>query len=83
MLREYLDLLSNSIWMVFKLPVWLWAFSVNICEFVGLNPEDDTQRTLAYLGFIHIYNVLHSIPWSLYSTFVISERHGFNKQTIG
>lgn len=42
MLREYLDLLSNSIWMVFKLPVWLWAFSVNICEFVGLNPEDDT-----------------------------------------
>ncbi|GBO39898.1 CAAX prenyl protease 1, partial [Araneus ventricosus] len=23
------------------------------------------------------------LPWSLYSTFVIEERHGFNKQTLG
>ncbi len=23
------------------------------------------------------------VPWSLYSTFVIEERHGFNKQTLG
>jgi|LauGreDrversion2_2_1035103.scaffolds.fasta_scaffold100331_1 STE24 endopeptidase len=23
------------------------------------------------------------LPWSLYSTFVIEQRHGFNKQTLG
>ena len=26
------------------------------------------------------YSTVTSLPWSLYSTFVIEERHGFNKQ---
>ena len=28
-------------------------------------------------------NMVTGLPWSLYSTFVIEERHGFNKQTLG
>jgi len=27
-----------------------------------------------------IFSTITSLPWSLYSTFVIEERHGFNKQ---
>ena len=27
-----------------------------------------------------IYSTITSLPWSLYSTFVIEEKHGFNKQ---
>ena len=37
-----------------------------------------------------IYNILDSakdivlaLPFSLYTTFVVEQRHGFNKQTIG
>jgi STE24 endopeptidase len=30
-----------------------------------------------------IYSQITNLPWSLYYTFVIEERHGFNKQTIG
>lgn len=29
-----------------------------------------------------IVKTIEGIPWSLYSTFVIEERHGFNKQTL-
>ncbi|CDW75638.1 caax prenyl protease 1 homolog [Stylonychia lemnae] len=83
MLQDYLGILANVVWQIFRLPVWLWAFSAEICIAVGLNPEDDSLRTLAFLGFLHIFDVLSSLPWSLYETFVISERHGFNKQTIG
>lgn len=27
--------------------------------------------------------MVSGLPWSLYRTFVIEERHGFNKQTLG
>ena len=27
-----------------------------------------------------VYSTITSLPWSLYSTFVVEERHGFNKQ---
>lgn len=27
--------------------------------------------------------MISGLPWSLYHTFVIEERHGFNKQTLG
>ena len=30
-----------------------------------------------------IFSQVTSLPWSLYYTFVIEQRHGFNKQTIG
>ena len=29
-----------------------------------------------------IFSTVTSLPWSLYSTFVIEQRHGFNKQVI-
>jgi STE24 endopeptidase len=30
-----------------------------------------------------LFGVVTGIPWSLYGTFVIEEKHGFNKQTLG
>ena len=27
-----------------------------------------------------VYSTVTSLPWSLYGTFVVEERHGFNKQ---
>ena len=30
-----------------------------------------------------IFSQVTNLPWSLYYTFVIEQRHGFNKQTIG
>lgn len=33
--------------------------------------------------FFTAISTVTSIPFSLYSTFVVEEKHGFNKQTIG
>jgi len=38
---------------------------------------------LAYIGILLICRGLLTLPWSLYSTFVIEERFGFNKTTAG
>jgi STE24 endopeptidase len=29
-----------------------------------------------------VYGLITGIPWAIYSTFVIEERHGFNKQVM-
>ncbi|MDZ7716270.1 MAG: M48 family metallopeptidase [Balneolaceae bacterium] len=37
---------------------------------------------LAYIGILILFKTLLSLPFSIYSTFVIEERFGFNKTTI-
>lgn len=67
MLQNYLSQLENTLWQLFKMPVWLWGFSAQICEVIGLNPNDDTQRTFGYLTFVVAIELFHGIPWSLYT----------------
>lgn len=46
------------------------------------NPLLQIPRSLVYTALLVLISSLTSIPLSLYSTFVIEERHGFNKSTL-
>jgi STE24 endopeptidase len=49
----------------------------------GGSPNKEYLVSLSFMGINIVYeNVVH-LPFSLYSTFVIEQRHGFNKQTLG
>ncbi|KAL2892127.1 CAAX prenyl protease 1-like protein [Bienertia sinuspersici] len=48
----------------------------------GLNAENEIVHTLAFLAGVMIWSQITDLPFSLYSTFVIEARHGFNKQTV-
>lgn len=71
---------------------WLWNTSgrwtaqllngLNIATVENIADYEITH-SLAFLLLFGIVNTLMDIPWSLYSTFVIEEKHGFNKQTLG
>lgn len=43
--------------------------------------SDDSFRALAFFGILFIVSDIMSIPFQLYSTFVIEEKFGFNKTT--
>ncbi|KAG8490338.1 hypothetical protein CXB51_016124 [Gossypium anomalum] len=49
---------------------------------LGLNEENEILHTLSFLAGVMIWSQITDLPISLYSTFVIMARHGFNKQTI-
>ncbi|KAI8969992.1 peptidase family M48-domain-containing protein [Mycotypha africana] len=49
----------------------------------GYGPEHEIIQSLVFLTLFNIISTITNLPFSLYSTFVIEERHGFNKQTIG
>ncbi len=44
--------------------------------------KDDILRGVAYLGGLILANSALSLPFSIYSTFVIEEKYGFNKTTV-
>jgi STE24 endopeptidase len=60
----------------------------------GLGAVDDFARRFAtgtteigvglvFYGILGLLTALFELPFSIYSTFVIEEKHGFNRQTLG
>lgn len=61
---------------------FLWNISGKLIAKYGYGEEHEIIQTLVFTILASIYSVITSFPWSLYSTFVIEEKHGFNKQTV-
>merc|ERR1712137_503584 len=79
---------SNYEFLLDFLALWLGILPMlwNICgeglHSVGLTGSHEILQSLLF-AFIHYYlRSLLTMPVSLYSTFVIEERFGFNKQTL-
>ncbi|XP_066528911.1 CAAX prenyl protease 1 homolog [Hoplias malabaricus] len=62
---------------------FLWKMSGNVTARFGLGPEYEISQSLVFLMLATLFSALTGLPWSLYNTFVIEEKHGFNQQTLG
>ena len=47
----------------------------------SIAPSSLLMQGLAYIGTIVVGSSVLSLPWSIYSTFVLEEKHGFNRTT--
>eukprot|EP01055_Gregarina_sp_Pseudo9_P002829 Gregarina_sp_Pseudo_9__2828@NODE_305_length_3209_cov_56_840379_g286_i0_p1_GENE_NODE_305_length_3209_cov_56_840379_g286_i0NODE_305_length_3209_cov_56_840379_g286_i0_p1_ORF_typecomplete_len429_score60_35Peptidase_M48_N/PF16491_5/2_6e56Peptidase_M48_N/PF16491_5/3_4e03Peptidase_M48/PF01435_18/2_1e03Peptidase_M48/PF01435_18/1_3e44Peptidase_M56/PF05569_11/9e13Peptidase_M56/PF05569_11/9_6e02Peptidase_M78/PF06114_13/0_039Peptidase_U49/PF10463_9/31Peptidase_U49/PF10463_9/0_59DUF3139/PF11337_8/5e02DUF3139 len=45
--------------------------------------DSEAAQSLAFLLIMMLVGQLLSLPWDLYMDFVIEERHGFNRKTLG
>lgn len=61
---------------------WFWKKSGDFVSRMGLNSDNEIIHTLSFLSGFMVWSQIIDLPFSLYSTFVIETRHGFNKQTI-
>ncbi|XP_022770487.1 CAAX prenyl protease 1 homolog isoform X4 [Durio zibethinus] len=80
--HEFVTIFMDSAILFFGILPWFWKKSGNFLPLVGLNTENEILHTLAFLAGVMIWSQITDLPFSLYSTFVIEARHGFNKQTI-
>lgn len=60
----------------------LWETSVAIAEHFGYSRSHEVLITVIYNLLDAGKDTLLAVPFSLYSTFVVEQRHGFNKQTL-
>jgi len=62
---------------------YLWAAAGVLNAKLGYDASHEIKQSITFVFLGTIFGTITGLPWSLYSTFVIEERHGFNKQTIG
>jgi CAAX prenyl protease N-terminal, five membrane helices len=48
---------------------------------LGYEGSHEIKHTILFVLLNELFESVIGLPWSLYSTFVVEERHGFNKQT--
>uniref|UniRef100_A0A2P2M8T9 CAAX prenyl protease n=1 Tax=Rhizophora mucronata TaxID=61149 RepID=A0A2P2M8T9_RHIMU len=80
--HDFVTILLDSAILFFRILPWFWKKSGNFLISVGLNADNEILHTLSFLAAVMIWSQITDLPFSLYSTFVIEARHGFNKQTI-
>ncbi|CAN7009482.1 CAAX prenyl protease 1 homolog isoform X2 [Brassica rapa] len=80
--HEFVTILMDSAILFFGILPWFWKISGGFLPMVGLDPENEIMHTLSFLAGLMTWSQITDLPFSLYSTFVIESRHGFNKQTI-
>ena len=56
--------------------------SLQVSAALGLGTSNDTVTGLVFLTITGLKDEIIGMPFSLYRTFVIEEKHGFNKQTL-
>ncbi|CAL7950154.1 unnamed protein product [Xylocopa violacea] len=58
---------------------WLW--SINVVNYFGFDDKNEILLSAVSMFIINIvYDVLH-LPLDIYSTFIVEQKHGFNKET--
>jgi STE24 endopeptidase len=61
---------------------WVWDIACELTQKLGYAPsENEIVVSLVFLGLTTAQDTVLSLPWALYSTFVVEEKHGFNKTT--
>ncbi|KAI3367657.1 hypothetical protein L3Q82_026499 [Scortum barcoo] len=62
---------------------FLWDVAGTLTARFGFSSEYEITQSLVFLTLATLFSALTGLPWSLYNTFVIEEKHGFNQQTLG
>lgn len=62
---------------------FVWEISGVVISKFGYTREYEITQSLVFMLLAMLFSTITDLPWSLYSTFVIEEKHGFNKQTLG
>ncbi|KAI5453819.1 zinc metalloprotease [Naganishia albida] len=80
--RQLVDQLSSWGMIVGGVYLWGWDKAGSTLAKLGVDPTRVIPRSLVYTAVLVLISSITSIPLSMYSTFVIEERHGFNKSTL-
>lgn len=73
------QVVSTSV-IYFNVIPWLWDLAGRVASTFVTSPGEIVQ-TLTFVLIGSLLTEVINLPWSIYSNFVIEERHGFNKYT--
>ncbi|KAJ3326072.1 CAAX prenyl protease 1 [Blyttiomyces sp. JEL0837] len=74
--------IQNSAVIIMNYLPFFWDLAKDVLAKVGLDGDREIMQSVVFTCIIMVLSTFMNLPLSLYSTFVIEERHGFNKQTL-
>ncbi|MEA1898876.1 MAG: M48 family metallopeptidase [Bacteroidota bacterium] len=80
--QKFGNITSSYSFVLILLMVFLGGFAL-VDAWAGQISENPIVRAVLFFGFLGLAMDILSTPFSLYDTFVIEEKFGFNKSTIG
>ncbi len=80
--KTMFGLLSSTFNLILILIVIHTGLFGNLDIFVSETTDNQILRGLMFFGILFLINDIINIPFSIYSTFVIEEKFGFNKTTV-
>jgi len=75
--------LESSLILYFNGLPYLWHVAGAFNLHYGYDGTYEILQSMSFVLLTTVFSTFTGLPWSLYSIFVIEERHGFNKQTVG
>ncbi|OZJ02431.1 hypothetical protein BZG36_04463 [Bifiguratus adelaidae] len=80
----FFNQVENALMIQYNFMPWLWHLSGKwMADVAGYGVDYEITQSVIFFILFSLISTVISLPFSLYSTFVIEERHGFNKQTLG
>ncbi|XP_052865620.1 CAAX prenyl protease 1 homolog [Anopheles cruzii] len=77
------DVVIAMLELYFGFMAAVWLRAAQVAGHVGLDRSSEIQVGCVFIVMLQVIGVLKEMPFRIYSTFVLEERHGFNKQTAG
>ncbi|KAI9506001.1 peptidase family M48-domain-containing protein [Coemansia spiralis] len=83
-IKKFVEQLETTAIIYYDMIPTLWAAVGTAMEtYLGFGAEYEITQSVLFFLVATIISSLLSMPFTLYSTFVVEKKHGFNKQTIG
>ncbi|WAR07128.1 FACE1-like protein [Mya arenaria] len=75
--------IEHSLILIYGGIPFLWNVAGDMMQNYGYDSSYQIIQSVLFLTLAVVFSTITSMPFTVYSTFVIEERHGFNKQTPG
>lgn len=81
--KELFGIVTTVVIILLNGFVYFWNMGGALVSAVGYDPNNEILRSAGFMLSMSVFNSIINVPFSVYYTFVLEERHGFNKQTVG
>lgn len=61
---------------------YFWQWSIQIAKYYGINHKSEILLSMIFMFIIGVFSHISHLPIAIYDTFVLEQKHGFNKQTV-
>ncbi|KAM6494009.1 Peptidase family M48 domain containing protein [Amanita muscaria] len=73
--------LLDSTMLQYGFYAWSWSSAGRLLANLGYGPEYEILQSIFFVFILYFLSSVPTLPLSVYSTFVLEEKHGFNKTT--